>query len=65
MGFKIGDMVKVVKDTSETDAFVALSVGVVAPIVQIWEGEEYPYELEGFYECLCEEELELVAGGTE
>lgn len=58
--FKEGDRVRVVKNNSDSDEFVGLSIGVEAKILAIWEGEQYPIELDGFGEHVTEDEIELV-----
>lgn len=59
MKFEEGDLVRVVCNITE-DGLIGMDIGTEAKIVAIWEGEEYPIELEGYGECLKEEEIELV-----
>jgi hypothetical protein len=57
MAYKIGDTVRV-KGVVKEDPFKKLKVGIIAPIVHIWQNAEYPYQIEGYSECLNENELE-------
>jgi hypothetical protein len=49
-----------VKGIVKEDSFKKIKVGVVAPVVHIWQNTEYPYQIQGYSECLHEQELESV-----
>jgi hypothetical protein len=42
------------------EPFKKIKVGTVAPVVQVWQNTEYPYQIKGYSECLHEQELESV-----
>lgn len=57
MAYRVGDLVRV-KGIVKEDPFKKLKVGIVAPVVHIWQNTEYPYQIQGYSECLHEQELE-------
>jgi hypothetical protein len=59
MAYRLGDLVRV-KGIVKEDSFKKLKVGIVAPVVHIWQNTEYPYQIQGYSECLNEQELESV-----
>lgn len=59
MAYNIGDTVRVVGIATD-EPFKKVKIGMVAPIVHVWQNTEYPYQLQGHSECLHEEELEAV-----
>jgi hypothetical protein len=59
MAYKIGETVRV-KGVVTDEPFKKIKVGIVAPIVHVWQNFEYPYQIEGYSECLHEEEIEAV-----
>jgi len=61
MAFAIGDKVKVVTCLDSTNGFIDLTVGTVSTISNIWDDAEFPYELDGFSECVSEGEIQLSA----
>lgn len=64
MKYKVGDLVRVISQDPE-EPFTDLEIGVEAKIIEIWEDEndDFPYELEGYYSCVGEKEIELVTNG--
>jgi hypothetical protein len=59
MAFKTGDKVKVIGSKSADNDFICLEVGTVALIANIWDGEEFNVELDGYSEQVREDEIEL------
>jgi hypothetical protein len=57
MAYRVGEIVRV-KGIATSETFKKIKVGVVAPVVHIWQNTEYPYQIQGYSECLHEEELE-------
>lgn len=58
MNFAIGDKVKVLASKDEVNYYHSLKEGVVTTIALIHDGEEFPYELEGYSESVREDEIE-------
>lgn len=52
--YSVGDKVRVI-----TDQHKDFPRGTVVPVLNVWSGD-YPYELEGSFECFAESEIELV-----
>jgi hypothetical protein len=59
VAYKVGDVVRV-KGIVKEDPFKKIKVGIVAPIVHVWQNTEYPYQIQGYSECLHELELESI-----
>lgn len=57
MAYRIGDVVRV-KGVVTCELFKKIKVGIVAPIEHVWQNSEYPYQIQGYSECLHEEEIE-------
>jgi hypothetical protein len=57
VAYSVGDLVRV-KVVAKEDPFKKLKVGIVAPVVHVWQNTEYPYQIQGYSECLHEQELE-------
>jgi hypothetical protein len=59
VAYAVGDLVRV-KGIVKEDPFKKIKVGIVAPIVHVWQNTEYPYQIQGYSECLHELELESI-----
>jgi hypothetical protein len=59
VAYAVGDLVRV-KGIAKEDPFKKLKVGIVAPVVHIWQNTEYPFQIQGYSECLNEKEIEAV-----
>jgi hypothetical protein len=57
VAYRVGDLVRVIGIATE-EPFKKIKVGTVAPVVQVWQNTEYPYQIQGHSECLHEQELE-------
>lgn len=53
--FQIGDRVKVVGGVFQNDLYA----GAVSTVLDIWQDQEYPYELLGFVEHVRADEIAL------
>jgi hypothetical protein len=59
VAYAVGDLVRV-KGNAKEDPFKKLKIGIVAPVVHIWQNTEYPIQIQGYSECLNEKEIEAV-----